>query len=124
MKTILASAVALILGLGLGCYFEHHHAQREKTDIIQQMVEGIENSDGEHTARAARAIEFIDLGETQQAVQLLSGPVARYYATYGAAGADDRRSRVRSLIEALARTNQVVASRIAEATTNPQIRAR
>ena len=76
MKTVIASAVSLILGPGLGWYFEHHRAEREKTGIVRQMVEGGESSDGEHAARAARAIQFIESGEPQEAVRLLSGPIA------------------------------------------------
>jgi len=122
MKTFLASVVSLILGLGLGWYLEHHRAEREKTEIVQQMVEGGESSDGEHAARAARAIQFIDSGQPQEAVRLLSAPIAHYYLEYGELSVNERRSRVRSLIEGLAKTNQVVAARIAEAATNSQIK--
>ncbi len=120
MKTVIVATVAFVLGLGLGWYFERHRAEREKTEIVQQMVEGGESSDGEHAARAARAIQFIDAGQPQEAVRLLSGPVAHYYSVYGALSTNERRSKVRSLIEGLAKTNQVVAARIAEATTNSQ----
>ena len=124
MKTLIVSALSLLLGLVAGWYVEYRHGEREKTEIVQQMMEGTESSDGEHAARAARAIQLIDSGETQQAVQLLSGPVACYYSIYEAASTNDRRSKVRSLIEELARTNQVVASRLAEAATNSQIKTR
>jgi len=120
MKTFLASVASLILGLGLGWYFEHHRAGREKTEIVQQMVEGGESSDREHAARAARAIQFIDSGQPQEAERLLSGPIARYYSEYGELSTNERRSKLRSLIEELAKTNQVVAARIAEAATNSQ----
>jgi hypothetical protein len=113
----------LILGLGLGWYFEHHRAEREKTEIVQQMVEGGESSDSEHAARAARAIQFIDSGQPQEAVRLLSGPIAHYYSVYGDLSLNEGRSKVRSLIEGVAKTNQVVAARIAEAATNSQIKA-
>lgn len=124
MKTVIASVVSLILGLGLGWYFEHNRAQREKTGVVRQMVDGSESSDGEHAARAIRAIQLIESGETQQAVQLLSGPIVSYYSEYVAAGANERRSKLRSLVEELARTNQVVAARLAEVSTNSQINTR
>jgi hypothetical protein len=83
------------------------------------MVEAGESSDGAEAARAARAIQFIDAGQHEEAVRLLSGPVAHYYSVYGALNTNERRSKVRSLIEELAKTNQVVAGRIAEAATKP-----
>lgn len=122
MKIAIASAVALTLGLVLGWHYERHRAEREKTEIVQQMVEGLKSSDGEHAARAVRAIEFIESGEPQQAVRLLSGPIASYYTIYGVDGATERQSKLRSLIEELARTNQVVAARIAELTTDSQVK--
>ena len=123
MKTVIASTVTLILGLGLGWYFEHRRAERGKTEIVHLMVEAGESSDGEQAARAARAIQFIDSGQPQEAVRLLSGPIAHYYSVYGALSANERRSKVRSLIEQLAKTNQAVAARIAEAATNAQVKA-
>ncbi len=116
--------MSFALGLVLGWYFEHHRAEREKTQIVQQMVEGLESSDGEQAARAVRAIELIQSRETQQAVQLLAGPLAYYQSVYGDLSANERRSKLRSLIEELARTNQVVAARIAEFSTNAHWRRR
>ena len=124
MKTLLTSAVFLILGLGLGWYCEYHRAGREKTQIVQQLVEGSESSDREHAIRAARAIQLIESGQSQQAVQLLASPVAHYYTLYSGAGtSEERRSEARALIEQLAKTNQIVAAQIAEASTNSQMRA-
>ena len=79
-------------------------------------------ADAEHAARAVRAVQFIELGDTQRAVQLLSGPIAHYYSLYGDDHRNDQRSKVRALIEQIARTNQVVAARIAEASTNTQFK--
>jgi len=121
MKTFLASVVSLILGLGLGWYFEHHRVEREKTEIVQQMVEGGESSDREHAVRAARAIQLIESGQPQQAVQILASPVAHYYTSYTGAGSkEERRAETRALIEDLAKSNQVVAAQIAELSTNSQ----
>lgn len=124
MKAVIASIVSVVLGLALGWCSEHHRAQREKAEIVQQMLEGIESSDGEHAIEAVRAVQFIESGETQRAVQLLSGPIATYYSEYQAGGTSDRRSKLRSLIEELAKTNEVVAARIAEASTNMRLRTR
>ena len=122
MKILLASAISLLLGLVVGWYIEHRRAEHEKTEIVQQMVQGSESADAEHAARAVRAVQFIELGDTQRAVQLLSGPIAHYYSLYGDDHRNDQRSKVRALIEQIARTNQVVAARIAEASTNTQFK--
>lgn len=120
MKTLIASALSLLLGFLSGWYIEHRHSEREKNEIVQQMVEGGESSDGEHAARAARAIQFIESGEPKRAVELLSGPVAHYYLAYGELNGNERRSKLRSLVEGLAKTNPVVAARMAELATNSQ----
>ena len=120
MKTVIGSVVALILGLGLGFYFKDHRSDREKTETVRLMVESVESSAGADAARAVRAIQFIESDQRQEAVQLLSGPIADYYMVYGELSANERRSQLRSMIEELAKTNQVVAARIAEAASNSQ----
>ena len=123
MKTSIASAISLILGLGVGWYFEHHRAEREKTEMVQQMVEGGETADRERAVRAVRAIQSIQSGDTQKAVQLLSTPVAHYYTLYTEPGTkDEKRAQTRAAIEQLAKTNQIVAARIAELSSNMQAR--
>jgi hypothetical protein len=115
MKKLLAYSFSLLLGLVIGWYIEHRRAEHEKTGIVSQMVQDTEVSERERAARAARAIQLIESGEAQQAVQLLSTPVAYYYSLYADAGRkDDRSVQLLALIEQLARTNQVVAARIAE----------
>ena len=93
-------------------------------ETTRETVAGIESSDGEKAARAVRAIEAIDSGDSQGAVQLLSHPIANYYLLYSGVGTNDRRKRVITMIEQLARTNQIVAARIAEFSTNYGIKAR
>jgi len=123
MKIFIASAVCLILGFGLGWYFEHHRAEREKTEIVRQIVEGGETSDRERAVRAVRAIQSIQSGDTQNAVQLLSTPVAHYYTLYTEPGTkDEKRAETRAIIERLSRTNQIVATRITELSSNMQVR--
>jgi hypothetical protein len=82
MKTIIASAASLLVGLALGWWIEHRHANCEKNEIIQHMVEATESFDAEPAARALRAIQLIDANDTQHAVQLLSRPIAHYYLIY------------------------------------------
>ena len=123
MKTAIASAVSLVLGMALGWCLGHHQAEREKTEIVQEMVQGIESSDSERAARAVRAIQSVEAGEPQQAVQLLSTPIAHYYSPYTAAGRNDERSaKLRASIEQLAAKNQLVAARIAEVSNTARIK--
>jgi hypothetical protein len=85
---------------------------------------GIESSEGEQAARAVRAIQAINSGDAKGAVQLLSHPIAYYYLLYSDLDTNDRRKRMITMIEQLARTNQVVAARIAEFSTNYGVKAR
>ena len=119
MKAVIVAAVALVLGLGLGWYFARQRAERERTAIVQQMVEGGESSDRLLAVIAARAIQMVESGQPKQAVQMLAAPVAHYYTVYTAAAArEEQRAETHALIEQLAKSNQVVAARIAEFSTN------
>ena len=125
MKTLIASVVALLLGIAIGWHAERRHAEHEKAQIVQETVERGEISDRERAVRAVHAIESIQSGDTQQAVQILSTPIAHYYTLYAEAGSkEERRAETRALIEQLARTNQIVAARIAEFSSNLQVRTR
>jgi hypothetical protein len=115
MKTMIASVVSLLLGLAIGWYAERRHAEHEKTEIVQQMLQAGESSDREGAVRAVSTIGSIQSGDIPQAMQLLSAPVARYCELCTAAGSkDERRAETRAIIQQLARTHQVVAARIAE----------
>jgi hypothetical protein len=124
MKTLLATGISLFLGLGIGWYIGHRQAFYYVPETTREAVAGIESSDGEKAARAVRAIQAIDSGDAQGAVQLLSHPIAHYYLLYSDIDTNDRRKRMIALIEQLARTNQIVAARIAEFSTNYGIKAR
>ena len=115
VKILIGSGVSLAVGLAIGWSVEHRRAEHQKTEIVQQMVQGTESSDYEHTARAALAIQLIDSDEAEQAVELLSGPVAYYYSIYRDDTAqNERAAKLLAIIEQLARTNQVVAAQIVE----------
>ena len=123
MKTLTASAVSLLLGLVIGWYIEHCHAERDKTEIVKVMVQGTESSVALGATTAASVIQLIESGEVQQAVQLLSSPVAHYYPLYAdTVRTDERSTKLRALIEQLAKTNQVVAARIAEVSNAARIK--
>ena len=66
-------------------------------------------------AVSARTISLIDSGQDQQAVQILSSPIAHYYHFYASSTfTNEQWLKLRAMIEGLARTNQIVAARIAE----------
>ncbi len=123
MKTLGTSVACLLLGLVIGWYGQRRHVEHEKAQIVRDMVEGMETADREHALRAARAIESIQSSETQKAMQLLSSPVAHYYTIYTEPGTkEEKRAETRAVIEQLAKTNQIVAARIAEVSSNLQVR--
>jgi hypothetical protein len=116
MKTLIASVLSVAVGLFIGWHFGHRHAGRQTTEAVQQLVETTEASDAAEAARDARAIGSIESGDTKEAVRLLSTPVAHYYAIYGDSSVtNERRSKLRGLIEQVAKTNQVVASSLSDA---------
>jgi hypothetical protein len=119
MKALIASIVSLMLGFVIGWCVEHRQAERKMTDVVEQMQQPIEASDRLQAARGIRAIELIEAGNTNQAIEMFSFPIADFYLHYAHAGADDERTlKLRAQIEQFAKTNQVVAARIKEASTN------
>ena len=118
MKTLIASVLSLGLGFFIGWHFGHYHTGHGTIEAVQQLVETTEASDAAEAARDARAISSIESGDMKEAVRSLSTPVAHYYAVYGNLSVNsEQRSKVRGLIEQVAKTNQVVASSISDTST-------
>jgi hypothetical protein len=64
---------------------------------------------------AVNTIPLIESGQTQNAVRMLSFPIARYYSIYTTKFyTNDVRLKLRAKIEQLASTNQIVAAQIKE----------
>ncbi len=76
MKTLIVSFVSLLLGLAAGWYFEHRQAEHEMTNAVKD----IQIHNRQEAAIDLRAIELIQSGDTQRVVQLLSFPIASFYA--------------------------------------------
>jgi hypothetical protein len=113
MKTLIASFLALLLGLVAGWYFERQHAERKMTDVVEQMQQPVESGDREHAARAVRAIQMIESGDSSNAVRLLSRPIVDYYQFHANLTHNDKLTRdVLALIEQLASTNTQIADEI------------
>jgi len=123
MKALIVFAVSLVVGSVIGCYIGYSYYEKHVTnEAVEQMVQGIESSDRLETANAIRAIGLIESGETQKAVQLLSRPIVDYYYIYAVhACTNEERLRLRSEIEQLASTNQVVATEITNRMANFEI---
>jgi len=115
MKTIVASVVSLLVRLAIGCLVGYRYYERHITNEgIQMMVDGGESSDALIAATSARAIGFIDSGETQKAIETLTHPIAHYYFIYGRSrSTNEQHLKLRAMIDELARTNQTVAAQIA-----------
>jgi hypothetical protein len=114
MKVAIFTTVSLLIGLVTGCYVGYRYCEKRATnEAIQQMVEGAESSDALMAVTSARAIGFIDSGETQKAVEMLSRPIAHYYSIYATSPfTNERRLRLRAMTEELAKTNQTLAAQI------------
>ena len=113
MKTLVASVLSLGVGLLIGWNLGYRHEKRETTEAVHQLVDSTEASDASEAARNARVISLLESGDSQEAVRSLSTPVAHYYTVYGNLSVNgEQRSKVRALIEQVAKTNQVLASSI------------
>jgi hypothetical protein len=117
MKTLIVSFVSLLLGLSAGWYFEHRQAEHEMTDAVKQ----IQIHNRQEAAIDLRAIELIQSGDTQQVVQLLSFPIASFYAwnmnlihneNATVPWNDEVTRGLLNQIEQFAQTNAVVAAQI------------
>jgi len=116
MKTCVTSVIFLLVGLGVGFYIGYRDYQKHiASEAIQQMVESGESPEALLASMSARTISLIDSGQGQQAVQMLSFPIAHYYYLYASSTfTNEQRLKLRALIDGLASTNQIVAAQIAK----------
>jgi hypothetical protein len=116
MKICITSIVAVLVGLVIGfCIGNRSYHKHIADEALQQMVEQMESSDALMASMSARTISLIDSGQEQQAVQMLSFPIASYYYIYASSEfTNAQRLKLRALIDGLATTNQIVAAQIAK----------
>jgi hypothetical protein len=116
MKPLIASvslAVGLLIGGFIGYRYHQNSAQHVVDKYQQEFIRVVESSDREHAAEASRVVELIESGDRSNAVRILSRPIADYYQQYASSAAtEDRARKLRTLIEQLASTNQVIADAI------------
>jgi hypothetical protein len=120
MKTLIASTVCLLVGLAIGVYAGYRYHERHWNNVaMQAMVESLESHDALLASMSAHTISLIDSGQDQQAVQMLSFPIASYYYVYASSRfTNEQRFKLRALIDGLASTNQIVAAQIAREMSN------
>jgi len=113
MRTLIASAVSLLLGLVMGWYFEHRHAEREATEIVEQFIEGNESKDAEEALRDVLAIDYIESGDIHNGAQLLSRAVVGFYSDYAHLSHNRKQTTdVLARIDQFASTNKFMADEI------------
>jgi hypothetical protein len=117
MKILIVSLVSVLLGLAVGWYFEHRQAEHEMTDAVKH----IQIHNRQEAAIDLRAIDLIQSGDTQRVVQLLSIPIASFYAwnmnlihndEMTVPWNDEVTRGLLIQIEQFARTNELVAAQI------------
>ena len=115
MKTLFISVVCLLVGLWMGFYIGYRYWDKHSTnEAMQAMVESLESHNALMASMSARTISLIDSGQDQQAVQMLSFPIASYYYLYASSEfTNAQRLKLRTMIDTLASTNQIVAAQIA-----------
>lgn len=109
MKMIIESVVSLVVGLALGWYVGHQRTMYKVSEAVSQSVKLSESNDAVEALRSIKVIGLIETGQEQEAVKLLSQPLAHYYAVYEVQpGITNQRSQLRSAIESMASSNVVV----------------
>jgi hypothetical protein len=114
MKTAITSIVSLLIGLAVGTFAGYRYYEGHITnEAVRMAVEGGESSDMHFAAVSAKAVDLMDSGEHQKAVEMLARPIANYYCSYAMSTVtNERRLKMRSMIDDLASKNQTVAAHI------------
>jgi len=114
MKAFLASGFCLLIGLAGGFFLGYrYHEGHITNEAVQEMGLSLESSDRLAAARGVRAIEVIQSGDTQRAIQMFSVPVADFYSGYTRLTHNDEKTKKLLLwIEQVASTNVAVAKAI------------
>jgi len=114
MKALIVSIVCLTVGLAIGFVAGYHYYERNITSqATRQMMQLMDSGNRLQAARGVRAIELIQSGDTQQAIQMFSIPVAGFYSEYAHLSNNDEETRKLLVwIEQAASTNTAVASAI------------
>ena len=122
MRIIIASLVCLLVGSGIGYYLGYTRPTAKADRYVLEQMHQMEDDDAAAVVIAMEAIPAIEAGDAQKAVQYLSFTIASYYTTHAIhPHPDELRLKLRTEIEQLASTNQIIAARI-KASTNSLIK--
>jgi hypothetical protein len=115
MKTIGFCMLALIVGTALGWFVSQRYARHKLDKVVEEMVAGSESEEAASAARALGVIGHIESGDTSNALQSLSRPIAHYYVLYSESGeVRNRRSNLFAAIENLTNNNPAVSEAVRE----------
>jgi hypothetical protein len=114
MKTFIASALALLIGMAVGSCIGYRYYERHIiSETTKQMMELMESSDRLQATRGIQGIQLIEAGDTNRLIEIFAGQMADFYSEYGKlAHNDDRTMDTLARIARVAKTNQVVAAQI------------
>jgi hypothetical protein len=113
MKTAIVSLVSLLIGIGVGWYFGYSRPNAVTMRDLRHEEAGYEVDDIRSAAFAVGAINRIDAGNTQEAVQWLSQPIADFWSHCQInPGTNEERLKLLSAIQKLSQTNQIVAAHL------------
>jgi hypothetical protein len=113
MKIIAIGFVSLLAGVGIGWHFGYARSNAEFAKDVGSVLEAQEMDDAAAATIAVTAVQSIDSGQTQKAEQFLSLPIAHYCVEFSYdSSTNESLRKLRSRIDLLAKTNQVVAAQI------------
>jgi hypothetical protein len=114
MKVFITSTIALLVGMAIGsCIGYRYYEMHIISETTKQTMEMVESFDRLEAARGIRAIELIEAGNTNQAIEMFSIPIASFYSEYLNLTHNDKQTKdLLARVEQFAQTNQVVAAQI------------
>ena len=115
MKIIIISSLCLLGGVGVGWHFGYTRSNARVAKEVGSVLEAQQSGDAVAATIAVEAVKCIDAGDTQKAVQVLSFPIAHYCVVFHYdSPTNESLQKLRSRIDQLAQTNQIVAAQIAK----------
>jgi lipopolysaccharide biosynthesis regulator YciM len=119
LKALVASVFALVIGLSVGWYIGHRHAERDGDDAVRQFMQAYEGEETMEANRHLLALSMIYCGDTENTVRLLCRAEASFYCEYASlTHNDEQTTRALARIERFSRTNNYMAAVISNELSN------